>query len=168
MAGEKPNQKWIRRCWIEQQRGGEDSNQCWIEWGQRKELKLDYSRQGAGGYDGRGVAVGGGAACRQDCERVKGKLLPVVVAAGRMQCRRKAARSSSGSWTARRGSSMMKWMRQAVPAVLGAADVLQEERTAFRAQDCALMCFVSLFVVSFQARERIGRTDGAAFPSLTI
>ena len=43
-AGEEPNQKWIRCCWIEQQ-GGEDSNQCWIEWGQRKEPKLDCSRQ---------------------------------------------------------------------------------------------------------------------------
>lgn len=32
----------------------------------------------------------------------------------------------------------------------------------------ARLCFVSLFVVSFQARERIGRTNGAAFPSLTL
>ena len=30
----------------------------------------------------------------------------------------------------------------------------QEERMAFRVQNCALMCFVSLFAVSFQARER--------------
>ena len=36
----------------------------------------------AGGYGGGAVAIGGGAACRQDHERVKGKLLPVVVAVG--------------------------------------------------------------------------------------
>ena len=51
----------------------------------------------AGAYDGGVVAIGGAAACRQGCERIKGKLLPVVVAAGRMQCRRKAARPLSGS-----------------------------------------------------------------------
>lgn len=36
----------------------------------------------AGGYGGGAVAIGGGDACRQDHERVKGKLLPVVVAVG--------------------------------------------------------------------------------------
>ena len=36
----------------------------------------------AGVYDGGVVAIGGGAACRQDHERVKGKPLPVVVAVG--------------------------------------------------------------------------------------
>lgn len=36
----------------------------------------------AGGYGGGAVAIGDGAACRQDHERVKGKLLPVVVAVG--------------------------------------------------------------------------------------
>lgn len=36
----------------------------------------------AGGYGGGAVDIGGGAACRQDHERVKGKLLPVVVAVG--------------------------------------------------------------------------------------
>ena len=36
----------------------------------------------AGGYGSGAVAIGGGVACRQDHERVKGKLLPVVVAVG--------------------------------------------------------------------------------------
>ena len=43
---------------------------------------LGSQERQAGGYGGGAVAVGGGAACRQDHERVKGKPLPVVVAVG--------------------------------------------------------------------------------------
>lgn len=52
----------------------------------------------AGGYGGGAVAIGGGAACRQDHERVSGESLPFVVA-GCSRWRRDSAGHIPPCWS---------------------------------------------------------------------